>query len=251
MGFNLGDVGTAVGLNPGIAIAGSTLLSGFSDIYSAYQQAQGQKEANQTNIDITNAQMAFQERMSNTAHQREVTDLRAAGLNPVLSANSGASTPVGASTEVKNAAPDYSGIAGRSIASAMAMLQMKKDFEETDSRVAMNKGYRDLANAQAQDSINSAKMKDAQWFQINKENEWIQNHPNWFNAKKYGETVAPWASSVRDIAITGRAIKGFGNSDKPSINEESRGRLKGMFEKGYKRWMKRPKGGRERDLGLE
>lgn len=60
----------------------------------AFQVAQNAK-AMSFNEEQARINREWQEKMSNSAHQREVQDLIAAGLNPILAANSGASTPTG------------------------------------------------------------------------------------------------------------------------------------------------------------
>lgn len=89
--MGVGDSQTSEGAGSayqGMAVAGGNLLQ--AGIASAF------------NVHETRQNRRFQRNMANSAHQREVKDLIAAGLNPVLSANhGGAQTPPTSAAQIQ------------------------------------------------------------------------------------------------------------------------------------------------------
>lgn len=96
----------------GVGVAGSALSNVFQS---------GEADENRD----------FQERMSSTAHQREIEDLRKAGINPMLTAlGSGSSTPGGATASVNDLGPGIS----KGMETAIAVKGMNADLNLKDAQ---------------------------------------------------------------------------------------------------------------------
>lgn len=91
------------------------------------------KDQNESQIALAREQMAFQERMSNTAHQREVKDLRSAGLNPILSANKGASSPGGAQAQLVSEKAPIANTLMQGISSAAQIQNIRAQTYKTET----------------------------------------------------------------------------------------------------------------------
>lgn len=110
-------------------------------------QMVGGANQNAANAQIADKNRSFQAEMSNTAHQREVSDLKSAGLNPLLSASgAGASTPAGAGANMEN-------VEGSAISKGIeTAIGLKRASQESDLNDA------NISNIHA---INSVNMQEA------------------------------------------------------------------------------------------
>lgn len=93
----------------------------------------GGNKANKANAREARLNREFQDKLSRTAHQREVKDLRAAGLNPILSATggSGASTPSGSQATQENI--------GKGVTSALALRSQNAEIDNIKSSTQLTR----------------------------------------------------------------------------------------------------------------
>lgn len=158
MVFGIDDV-----LNVGTNIVGSVLQHNAQE--DALHQNQAQFESNQAwNEKQINSARDYNTNMANTAHQREMADLKAAGINPMMTAMGGSGAPAPTSpvtnAGVGNAAQPADAI-GRGISNivgnALQGQKMAADIKNTEKDSLLKEASAITQAAQANQATASAK----------------------------------------------------------------------------------------------
>lgn len=134
-----------------------SLIGAGANILGGILQSEGadRRNANQATFSREEAQKNrdWQERMSSTAYQRSMADMRAAGLNPILAYSQGGASSPGGSMATMDFENTMTGL-GQGVASAgqaavrnVEVEQMKKNIDNTVSTTELNKANTTLAGS--------------------------------------------------------------------------------------------------------
>lgn len=121
-------------------------MFGIDDAIAGVFSLAGGERANQASAKQAAQQRSFQDYESSTAHQREVADLRKAGLNPILSGTggSGASTPAGAMAQQSDTVTPAIATAMQSSRNKAEVKNLEASAKKTDAQARQENQWADL-----------------------------------------------------------------------------------------------------------
>lgn len=118
------------------------------DMIPGIGDARAQERANKTNIRLADENRSWQERLSSTAYQRAMEDMKKAGLNPMLAyMQGGASTPSGGAASV--GAASKTGLADAALKAYTGISAAQNQSTSVQQQGAMNESSISLNSANA------------------------------------------------------------------------------------------------------
>jgi hypothetical protein len=150
---------------PAVAGAAGSIIGGLIG-------QSGQESTNATNIRLQQNQQSWEERMSNTAIQRRQSDLRAAGINPIIAGGYGgaADVPNVAPARVENAGAFLgAGVqaAGERASSAAQVALINAQVDKTSSEAELNRALVPKAQAETTVATGTAQNLGVQYQNLN------------------------------------------------------------------------------------
>lgn len=190
---------TAILLSALVAALGSTAV-GVANAKTSYD---AQTSANKTNVELTRETNAQNQYNIEHAHQIEMADLKAAGLNPVLTASGGNGAPITSlnTPQVKAASPDLSGI--QSAFSGFQNMAMMAMMMENNAMMAQerNNTLTAIANGRNATASANAVLRNETLSKL------YQRKANMLNAGMDGLGLTRSAKQVTDLGYSEKQIE--------------------------------------------